>query len=97
MPKKTLTLRVVLIVLVARYAVAQAAPEKTVVERRVESILSRMTTDEKIEMIGERNDPITGIFDATIPAIPIPANSPASVGVGCICVGVPQSPGEFLK
>jgi beta-glucosidase len=47
----------------------QAAPSKADVEARVETILSKMTTDEKIEMIGGMND----FYTRPIPRLGIPS------------------------
>ncbi len=59
----------ILLFLVTQFSGAQAAPEKASVERRVESILSRMTTDEKLEIIGGIND----LDTHAIPRLGIPA------------------------
>jgi len=55
--------------LLAYFGVAQAAPSKMDVEKRVESILSKMTLDEKIEIIGGIND----FYTRPIPRLGIPA------------------------
>jgi beta-glucosidase len=47
---------VILCLAIAQCAVAQAAPSKVDVEKRVDSLLSQMTTEEKIELIGGTND-----------------------------------------
>jgi len=53
-----------------RCAVAQAVLSKTDVEKRVDSILSKMTMDEKIEMIGGTNDLYTrAILKLGIPSL----------------------------
>ena len=57
---------VILLFLVARFAVAQVAPSE--VERRVDSLLSKMTLDEKIELIGGIND----FYTRPIPRLGIP-------------------------
>jgi beta-glucosidase len=46
----------ILVFFITQYGMAQGTPSKTDVEKRVESILSQMTLDEKIEMIGGIND-----------------------------------------
>lgn len=48
---------------------AQSAPTKPDIERRVDSILSRMTTDEKITLIGGIND----FYTRAIPRLGIPS------------------------
>lgn len=68
MAKQKLVFGIILI-LAAELAAAQVAPEATGIERRVQSILSKMTTDEKIEMIGGINDFDTHAF----PRLGIPA------------------------
>jgi beta-glucosidase len=67
---RCLPVRVVLLcLLVTRIATAQAPPPDPDVEKRVESILKQMTTDEKIEIIGGTND-----FDTrAIPRLGIPS------------------------
>jgi beta-glucosidase len=55
--------------LVAQMALAQTPPSKTDVERRVNSILDKMTVDEKIEIIGGIND----FYTRAIPRLGIPA------------------------
>jgi len=51
------------------FAAAQAALSETDVERRVDSILSQMTLDEKIEIIGGIND----LYTRPLPRLGIPA------------------------
>jgi hypothetical protein len=53
----------------AQFGMAQAAASKTDVERRVDSILSKMTIDEKIEIIGGIND----FYTRPIPRLGIPS------------------------
>ena len=55
--------------LLTYFGVAQAAPSKMDVEKRVDSILSKMTLDEKIEIIGGIND----FYTRPIPRLGIPA------------------------
>jgi beta-glucosidase len=55
--------------LVAQSLAAQAAPPKIEVEKRVDSILSKMTLEEKIEIIGGIND----FFTRPISRVGIPA------------------------
>lgn len=55
--------------LFAQMALAQTPPSKTDVERRVNSILDKMTVDEKIEIIGGIND----FYTRAIPRLGIPA------------------------
>jgi beta-glucosidase len=52
-----------------QFGITQAAPSKTDVEKRVDSILSQMTLDEKIEIIGGIND----FYTRPIPRLRIPA------------------------
>lgn len=46
----------VIVLLLANSGIAQSAPSRTDVEARVESILGKMTVDEKIELLGGIND-----------------------------------------
>ena len=46
----------IVVLLLAHFGVAQGAPLKVDVEKRVDSILSKMTLEEKIEIIGGIND-----------------------------------------
>jgi len=63
-------LRVAVVLLfVAQLGMAQSAASKTDVEARVDSILSRMTLEEKIEIIGGIND----FYTRPIPRLGIPA------------------------
>ena len=63
-------LAVALLVLAfAHYVAAQATASKPDVEKRVDSILSQMTLDEKIEILGGIND----FFTRPIPRVKIPA------------------------
>jgi beta-glucosidase len=57
------------VILLTQFAAAQATPSKTDVEKRVDSLLSKMTIDEKIEIIGGINDFYTRPF----PRLGIPA------------------------
>jgi len=59
----------VVLLLLAQFGMAQAAPSKLDVEKRVDSILSQMTLDEKIEMIGGIND----LYTRPIPRLGIPS------------------------
>jgi beta-glucosidase len=54
---------------VVQFCVAQATPSKTEVEKRVDSILSKMTQEEKITIIGGIND----FYTRPIPRLEIPA------------------------
>jgi len=53
----------------AQFGVAQSVPSAADVDRRVDSILSRMTIDEKIEIIGGIND----FYTRPIPRLGIPS------------------------
>jgi beta-glucosidase len=53
----------------AQFGMAQTAPSKTDVEKRVDSLLGKMTLEEKIEMIGGIND----FFTHPIPRLGIPS------------------------
>jgi beta-glucosidase len=67
MPKKlAITLAVVLL---PQFAPAQSAPTKADIQRRVDSILSHMTTGEKIEIIGGIND----FYTRPIPRLGLPS------------------------
>lgn len=57
------------VLLFLQMALAQTAPSRADVERRVDSILAKMTVDEKIEMIGGIND----FYTRPIPRLGIPA------------------------
>jgi len=59
----------VVLLSLAQLAIAQAVPSKTDVEKRVDSILSKMTLDEKIEIIGGIND----FYTRPIPRLGIPS------------------------
>jgi len=59
----------VVLLSLAQLAVAQAVPSKTDVEKRVETILGKMTLDEKIEIIGGIND----FYTRPIPRLGIPS------------------------
>jgi beta-glucosidase len=62
--------RVLLLLLsLAQGVIAQTTPSKNDVEKRVDSILSKMTLDEKLEIIGGIND----FFTRAIPRVGIPA------------------------
>ncbi len=65
---RRLTLTVVLLTL-APCVISQATPLKIEVEKRVDSILGKMTLEEKIEIIGGIND----FFTRPIPRLGIPA------------------------
>ncbi len=58
-----------ILLLVAPFGLTQSAPSKADVEKRVDSLLSQMTLDEKIEMIGGIND----FFTHPIPRLGIPS------------------------
>ncbi|MGA9978430.1 MAG: glycoside hydrolase family 3 C-terminal domain-containing protein, partial [Candidatus Sulfotelmatobacter sp.] len=60
---------VAIVLLAAQLGIAQATPPKADVEKRADSILSKMTLDEKIEMIGGIND----FYTRPIPRLGIPA------------------------
>ncbi len=57
------------ILLFAQMALAQTLPSKIDVERRLDSILSKMTVDEKIEIIGGIND----FYTRSIPRLGVPS------------------------
>jgi beta-glucosidase len=59
----------VILLSVAQFGMAQAAPSKTDVEQRVDSILSKMTLDEKVEIVGGIND----FYTRPIPRLGIPS------------------------
>lgn len=67
MTKKSVFL--IAILLLAHLLAAQSAPSKPDLEKRVESILSQMTTDEKIEMVGGIHD----FYTRPIPRLGIPS------------------------
>jgi beta-glucosidase len=72
MTRTTMTSRglvAVVLLLVAQFGMAQAAPSKLDLEKRVDSILSQMTLDEKIEMISGIND----FYTRPIPRLGIPS------------------------
>src|SRR5713226_3610016 len=58
----------IVVFFLTQFAAAQATPSKTDVEKRVNSILSKMTVDEKIEIIGGIND----FYTRPIPRLGIP-------------------------
>ena len=58
----------IVVFFLTQFAAAQATPSKTDVEKRVNSILSTMTVDEKIEIIGGIND----FYTRPIPRLGIP-------------------------
>src|SRR5580704_2694900 len=63
-------LRVGIVLLcVAQFGMAQTTPSKTDVEKRVDSLLGKMTQEEKIEMVGGIND----FYTRPIPRLGIPA------------------------
>src|ERR1700738_4851747 len=68
MSSRRLAIAIVLL-FAAQFGITQAAPAKTEVEKRVDSILSQMTLDEKIEIIGGIND----FYTRPIPRLGIPA------------------------
>ena len=57
------------LLLAAQFGMAQGASSKTDVERRVDSILGKMTIEEKIEMVGGVND----FYTRPIPRLGIPS------------------------
>lgn len=59
----------ILVVLLVQFSPAQSTAAKAEVDRRVDSILSQMTTDEKIEIIGGIND----LYTRLIPRLGIPS------------------------
>jgi len=59
----------IIFLLIAQFCVAQATQSKTDVEKRVDSILSKMTQEEKITIIGGIND----FYTRPIPRLGIPA------------------------
>ena len=59
----------IILLLVAPFGLTQSAPSNADVEKRVDSLLSQMTLDEKIEMIGGIND----FFTRPIPRLGIPS------------------------
>ena len=59
----------IVVIFLTQFAAAQATPSKTDVEKRVDSILSKMTVDDKIEIIGGIND----FYTRPIPRLGIPA------------------------
>src|SRR5215469_12199215 len=60
---------VILVFSIAYCCIAQSAPQNSEVETRVESILSQMTTDEKIEILGGIND----FYTRPIPRLAVPS------------------------
>jgi len=78
-PTMTKKLRIAVLLLLVNCCLAQSAPQKSDVENRVNSILEKMTVEEKIEVLGGFND-----FDTRpIPRLGIPAlkMSDGSMGV----------------
>ena len=59
----------IVLLFVAQFCMTQTAPSKTDVEKRVDSILSQMTQEEKITVIGGIND----FYTRPIPRLGIPA------------------------
>jgi len=59
----------IVLLFIAPFAMAQATPSKPDVEKRVDSILSQMTLEEKIEIIGGIND----FYTRPIPRLGIPS------------------------
>ncbi len=66
--KRTSAVAIILI-LVTQFGLAQTAASKADVEKRVDSILSKMTLDEKIEIVGGIND----LYTRPIPRLGIPS------------------------
>jgi beta-glucosidase len=60
---------VILVFSIAYCCIAQSAPQNSDVETRVDSILSQMTTDEKIEILGGIND----FYTRPIPRLAVPS------------------------
>jgi len=58
-----------ILLLVAPFGLTQSAPSKADIEKRVDALLSQMTLDEKIEMIGGIND----FYTRPIPRLGIPS------------------------
>ena len=58
-----------ILLVVVPFGLTQSAPSKADIEKRVDSLLSQMTLDEKIEMIGGIND----FFTHPIPRLGIPS------------------------
>src|SRR5712691_7299204 len=59
----------IVLLFVAQFCLAQATPSKTDVEKRVDSILSQMTQEEKITLIGGISD----FYTRPLPRLGIPA------------------------
>src|SRR5437660_3706740 len=59
----------IVLLFVAQFCLAQATPSKTDLEKRVDSILSQMTQEEKITLIGGIND----FYTRPIPRLNIPS------------------------
>src|ERR1039458_8743059 len=59
----------IILLSVAPFGLTQSAPSKADIEKRVDSLLSQMTLDEKIEMIGGIND----FYTRSIPRLGIPS------------------------
>ena len=59
----------IVVLFVAQCGMAQGAPSKTDVEKRVDSILGKMTLEEKIEIVGGIND----FYTRPIPRLGIPS------------------------
>jgi beta-glucosidase len=59
----------IVVIFLTQFAPAQATPSKTDVEKRVDSMLSKMTVDEKVEILGGIND----FYTRPIPRLGIPA------------------------
>jgi beta-glucosidase len=59
----------IVLLLVAPLGLTQSAPSKADIEKRVDSLLSQMTLDEKIEMLGGIND----FYTRPIPRLGIPS------------------------
>src|SRR6266567_5295535 len=59
----------IVLLFVTQFCMTQATPSKTDVEKRVDSILSKMTPEEKIEIFGGIND----FYTRPIPRLGIPA------------------------
>ena len=59
----------IVLLFIAQFCLAQAGPSKTDIEKRVDSILSQMTQEEKITLIGGIND----FYTRPLPRLGIPA------------------------
>jgi beta-glucosidase len=59
----------IVLLFITQFGMAQATPPKPEVEKRVDSILGKMTTDEKLEIIGGIND----FYTRPIPRLGVPS------------------------